>query len=320
LVVGNFLFSLFFVVFSYRFHPYRPRFALDREALRVGFGFGQSVFVGGLMGYIATTADNMIVAKLLGTATLATYMVAFAAATLPMRLVSGLLGQILFPSFAAVGRQGGEQVERITERAFVLGCSLLVALLTPMFLLSREAMTILYGKPEYIAAAPLLCVMLVGGLFRSLSQILTPLLHGLARPDIDARASVFEAAIFVALLFAFTFRFGAMGAAWAGVLAYGISFSVRAAMSRSLAPKAFGQLPATLLLALACAGAGWGAGTLALNSPWLADASVWTRAIVGSLVSLSVLGIELAILFPSLGDEVRQFRSLLQRRSGKAST
>jgi len=314
IVIANFCFSIFLVAFSYWFHPYRPRPAFDREAFRVGFRFGQSVFVGGLMGYVATTADNLIVGKELGTVKLAAYIAAFGVAALPQKVVGGLLGSILFPSFAAAARAGGEQVEKIIARAFVLGCSLMALLILPLFVLSPEVLAI-FGKAEYQAAVPLLRVMLIGGLFRSLTQVLSPLVQGLGRPEIDAKASTVEAAIFVALLYVLTSRLGAIGAAWAGVVAYGLSFVLRSFWCRPLAPRAFASLPRTLALALLCAGGGWGAGTWVLELHALAHASVWARAIAGGGVSMAVAVLELAILFPSLGDEWAAVGAIIKARA-----
>ncbi len=316
IVLSNFVFSGCLVALSYRFHPYRPRLAFDREAFKVGFRFGQSVFVGGLMAYIAMTADNLIVGKVAGTVVLGVYATIFGVAALPQKVIGGLLGALLFPAFAAAAREGGEQVERIISRAFVLGCSILALLILPLFLLSSEVLAI-FGKAEYLAAAPLLRVMLIGGLFRSLTQILAPLVHGLGRPEIDAKASTIEAIVFVILVTALTFKFGAMGAAWGGVMAYGLSFTIRSLWCRALAPRAFAELPRTLLIALLCTGGGWGAGIYVLSTPALAEAGIWARAIVGGGVALAVTSGELAILFPSLLDEASKVKAMLNARLGK---
>ena len=315
IVVANFVFSFFLVALSYRFHPYRPRLAFDREALRVGFRFGQSVFVGGLMAYIGTTADNMVVGKMLGTVTLAAYAAAFGVATLPQKVVAGLLGTILFPSFAAASRAGGEQVEKIVTRAFMLGCSLMSLLVLPLFVLAPEVLAI-FGDKQYQEAVPLLRIMLIGNLFRSLTQVLSPMTHGLGHPEIDAKSATAEAIVFVTLLFVLTSRLGATGAAWSGVIAYGLSFGLRCFWSRALAPRAISSLPLTLALTLLCAGGGWGAAVYVLSLPALVEASVWTRAVVGGTVSLSVAVVELAIVFPSLSDEFTQIVAMLKKRVG----
>lgn len=315
IVLANFVFSFFLVALSYRFHPYRPRLAFDREAFGVGFRFGQSVFIGGLMAYIGTTADNMVVGKMLGTVTLAAYAAAFGVATLPQKVVAGLLGTILFPSFAAASRAGGEQVERIITRAFVLGCSLMSLLILPLFVLAPEVLAI-FGDAQYQAAVPLLRIMLIGNLFRSLTQILSPMTHGLGHPEIDAKSATAEAIVFVALLYVLTSRLGATGAAWSGVIAYGLSFGLRCFWSRALTPRAIASLPRTLALTLLCAGAGWGASVYVLSLPALVGASVWARAIVGGTVSLSVAVVEMAIVFPSLCDEFTQIVAMLRKRVG----
>ncbi|PYT01247.1 MAG: hypothetical protein DMF65_07850, partial [Acidobacteria bacterium] len=71
------------VALSYALDSYRPRPRFDRDALRQALGFGKWMFVVVLTAYVTTTADNVVVGRMLGAAALGVYVMAYNLASLP---------------------------------------------------------------------------------------------------------------------------------------------------------------------------------------------------------------------------------------------
>ena len=86
---------------SYAFHPYRPRFAFDREVFKRAFDFGKYMFVIGVTTYVTTMVDNVVVRRLLGAAALGVYVVAYNLASLPIGMINGILGSVTFPAYGS---------------------------------------------------------------------------------------------------------------------------------------------------------------------------------------------------------------------------
>lgn len=242
LVWGQIAGSAISLAISYLFHPYRPRFLIDREALRNAFQFGKWMFVIGVMVYITTTVDNVFVGKLLGAAALGPYMVAYTIANLPSSLVAQIFGTVFFPAFAELGRGQIERLEAVVERTFQLGAALLLLISLPMALFAHEIVGVLFPSRWAAAAGPLTVLVLVG-LFRGFIQMISPLILGLNKPEIEAKSKIAEAVIFLALIYPLTIRFGTLGAAWTGVVVYFFALITRYRMACHLAPRAFTKLP-----------------------------------------------------------------------------
>lgn len=78
-----------------------------------------------LVNYWARNSDNLIVGKVYGTSDLGIYNRAYSLLTLPLTLVSGLMGAVLYPSLKRLKSQGGDV---LSEYLFVLRVITLIVL------------------------------------------------------------------------------------------------------------------------------------------------------------------------------------------------
>lgn len=301
LVLGQLFSTVGTVLLSYLFYPYRPRFAFDRSAFRQSFHFGKYVFIIGVMTYITTTADNIVVGKLLGAGILGTYVVAYSIASLPVNVLVGALTNVMFPAYAELGREGRDRLDAAVLRAFSITSALLILVTVPVGLLSNEIVLLLYG-PRWAAAGKLVRILIIMGLFRGLAQMIAPLIIGLSRPELDARAKVVEAVLFLAMLYPLTARYGAAGAAWAGAVIYCVAFLIRLWFCKSLIPGAYRRVPKLLLSVGLAGGGGAVAGLLALGSA----GSVPARLLLGSSATMGMTAILLLLTNRDLRQEARE--------------
>lgn len=304
LVWGQLASTMIAVAVSYLYHPFRPRLQLDPVALRRSLNFGKWFLVISAMVYITTTADNIFVGKLLGAAVLGSYVLAYSIANLPAMLVAKVLSGVLFPIFAKLGRDETERLRSAVGRVLLVGSSMLVVVTVPMILLAPEMVAVFYGPKWADSAAPLRVLMLVG-LFRGMIQLVAPLMMGLDRPDLEARSKIIEAIVFVAVLYPMIQLLGTMGAAWAGVLIYFLSFAMRYRYASQLVPGGFTSMPRLIVTALLASAGGAAAGGLVLH--FLADALPLVRLIVAGGVTTVVCAMGLLLLRPELIGELDKF-------------
>lgn len=102
LVAGSIVSGLLTVIWSHliRVGP-RNKFVWDRESLVELRSFGQWVFLGTAMSFLALHSDKLILAKMLAPAVFGVYTIAAALATMPDRLVRRIAVRIVFPALAA---------------------------------------------------------------------------------------------------------------------------------------------------------------------------------------------------------------------------
>jgi lipopolysaccharide exporter len=247
-------------LFSYIAHPYRPKFRIDKAALGQAMKFGRPMFAVSFLTYITLTADNITVGKFGGTKALGAYAVAFSLANLPVQIMSGVLSPVLFAAYAELKDQDTERLSAGFVRSFSVALSMLILLSLPLFLLSSELVRLLYGH-KWLAAGPILHVLVLMAVARGLSQPLGSLIMGLNRPEMEARAKAVEAALFVTLLCLTVPKYGALGAAWSVTAVYVLAFIVRARIVAILIPQSIRRFLKALSAGAVAAVCGALAGT-----------------------------------------------------------
>jgi len=290
---------------SYLFHPYRPRFRLDRASMKRTAKQGRWFMIIGIMVFVTTTVDNVFIGRMLGSAALGVYVIAYTISTMPQTVISRVIANVLFPVVAALNRNDDARLGPAISRVMNVSTSVLTLIMVPMAVLAPELIGTFYG-PKWAEAAEPLRILLLPGLFRGLLQNIGPIMLGLDRPDLEARSKIAEAVLFVIALSILVPKYGINGAAWASALAYFLAVVLRYRNAVKLVPDGFKRLPMQLVsMALAAAG-GAGAGLLIL---WpLIGAAPLLRLLVGAPVVWGVTGFLLLALRPELRDELKSLK------------
>jgi O-antigen/teichoic acid export membrane protein len=235
LVYGQLLTSVLSVVISYLLHPFRPRLGFDKRAYRSAFQFGKFILVINLATYITTTADNVVVGRLLGTAPLGAYVIAYSIANLPVLIVTQSLGSVLYPAYAELAAGDPNRLRQAITRVVTLGITINLAISMPLFVIPEQLVVLLYGA-KWREAGQVLGVLALIGLLRGLTHLVSPLLIGLKRPDLDAKAKIAETIFFLVTIYPCTLYYGLYGAAWCGVVCYTAAFLQRYYFANRLVP------------------------------------------------------------------------------------
>jgi O-antigen/teichoic acid export membrane protein len=98
LVWGGLAASLVRLVLSYVLHPHRPRMRIDREGFQELFGFGKWVLTSGILVFLVTQGDDILVGKLLGVTALGLYQMAYTLSNLPATEVTHMISKVTFPA------------------------------------------------------------------------------------------------------------------------------------------------------------------------------------------------------------------------------
>jgi O-antigen/teichoic acid export membrane protein len=296
LVWGQLLGAAAGVLLSYVFHSYRPRLRFDKKAFSEAFHFGKYMFVIGLMTYLTTTADNIVVGRYLGAAALGAYVVAYNFANFPVNIISGTLNDVSLPAYAELRARNPEQLEEAFARVFTIGAALLTVISVTVMLLASEIVQLLYGS-KWAAAAPVLRVLALLGFFRGYLQIVSPLIISLKGLAPETLPKVIETTIFLSILLPLTLKYGVVGAAWAGVIVYFITIVIRFRLASALAPKTIRKCLQVFLLTVMSGITGAGAGALVMTM----TSEPLARFLAGGFASVIVtVGIMLWAI-PNLG-------------------
>jgi len=315
LVLGQLIAALIGVVLSYLFHPYRPRFALDKGAFVIALGFGKYAVLISVLGYVMQMSDNILLGRLFNAAVLGSYVIAYNLATLPIHAIANVIVNVTFPAYAEISTTEIGRLENAFVRVFT-SVALLLALTTALLMLLGDEIVILLYGAKWVAAGATLRILSLLVFFRGFSVLVSPLLVSIRGIKPDAKIKVVEAAIFLALLYPLTSRFGATGAAWAAAIAYFITMINRLYFATKLLPNISQPTLQTILCSVVASGAGVALGILAISR----IENIAGRLVVGgSVIAIVVPGVMLFFL-PQLRAELwRLFSTLIKSHNGEVS-
>lgn len=137
-----------------------PTPATAWRSLRPMIGFGSGYSITQLGNWVALNADNVVVARLLGTGPLGVYTRAYNLLSEPANVIGGAADKVLFPAMARV-RDDGERL----RGAYVRTASLVALVTVPasvlLFVLAPEIVHVLLGKQWGAVVLPLQVFALV---------------------------------------------------------------------------------------------------------------------------------------------------------------
>jgi O-antigen/teichoic acid export membrane protein len=311
LVLSQLVSAAIGVVLSYMFHPHRPRLALDKDAFSLALTFGKYAVLIGVLGYVMQMADNILLGRLFNAAVLGTYVIAYNLATLPIYGIANVVVSVTFPAYAEISSGEIKRLENAFVRVFTTSSMVLALTTALLLLLGHEIVVLLYGA-KWAAAGTTLRILSLLVFCRGYAVLISPLLVSIRGIAPDAKIKVVEAAIFLALLYPLTSRFGAVGAAWAGTIAFFVTMINRLYFATALLPNVSKTILRTILCSVVAIAAGFALGTLSIlrlenvASRFLAGGSVIAVVVPGVMLLLSSqLRVELLRLFSAFYARIR---------------
>ncbi len=158
-----------------------PSFSI--KGLRQAMFFGGYVMGSRILWFFYTQADTFIIGKLLGKELLGYYSVSMQLASLPMEKTSGIINQVAFPAFSTV-QDDSERVSSYFLKAIRIGSFFAFPILWGISSIAPELVAVFLGDKWHNASLPLQLLSLVIP-FRMISNLMSPALLGLGRPDIS---------------------------------------------------------------------------------------------------------------------------------------
>jgi len=301
LIIGLLLTSVVGTAASYVFHSYRPRLSFEKHALRRVLNVGKLTLLIAVASYAINMADNIMVGRLLGSSPLGNYSLAFNISSAPISVLVFSLSTVLFPAYAEITSQRPKALELAFTRVFSIALLTIVTIAMSLFLLAGDVVQLLFGSRWTTAGTVLRILALVIPL-RGCSLLISTFFWGLNRPRDVAVSTTLQALVFLAALYPLIRTFGLAGAAWAGMIGYGVGCVSRIRTLGQIIP----GIPLKLFqISLAIAAAA-GTGLLIASLSLRFVTSPLPRVVFGGLLSVIIP----PVIFLSFKPEVK--RSLVE--------
>lgn len=198
------------LMLSYWVHPYRPRFSL--AAASELFGFSKWLLLNNVLIFLNNRGTDFVIGKFSGARSLGLYSIAYELANLPTTELVFPISRAVFPGYS---RLAGDIAE--LRRAFVQVIGLVALFTLPagaLIGLVAEPMVQLLLGPKWIDAVPLIHVLAVFGMVRSLHGPTGSIYLALGKPRRVAALQCVQLVIAIGLMLVLVPKFASLGAAW----------------------------------------------------------------------------------------------------------
>ena len=211
-VAGNFV----RVIISYKIIDYHPRFLLDKNKFKKLFRYGKWISLSTILSFLITEGDDIFVGRLLSVSSLGLYQLAYKISNIPTTEITHVVSQISFPTYSKI------QKEKSLLKSVYLNVLKLTAVLSfPLagliFILAPEFVNLFLGE-NWIEINPIIQILVIWGLIRSIGATTGPLFRAVDRPDLIAKLQFSKAVLLGLLIYPMIKMWGLIGVSWVVVI------------------------------------------------------------------------------------------------------
>lgn len=184
LVIGTVVGYSARLALSYILHPGRPRIVFDFGSIRELLGFGKWILASGIVTFLVTQIDSLLVGAVIGASTLGLYQMANTISNSPTTEIAHVISQVTLPAYSKLQakiRKVRTSYLKILK-ATTFGSSALCAFIIG---LAPEIVEVFLGG-QWISMIPVMRVLALAGLARAVAATTGPVLVGLGKPRIEA--------------------------------------------------------------------------------------------------------------------------------------
>jgi lipopolysaccharide exporter len=210
LVAGTVTGMIAGVLISYRMHPYRPRWSLEKW--RELFGFSRWLFLNNTLGFLHNKAADFIVAKSIDTSSLGYYNLANEISNMPSSELVMPVNRAVFPGYSKMSGEGGA-----LRRGYLNVLSMITLVATPAAVglgcVAMPMVRVLLGA-KWLSIGPLIPVLALHGLLAAIVACSNYVLVAAGRPRDLTVLLTGRVCLTVPLLAIGVAHWAIMGAAW----------------------------------------------------------------------------------------------------------
>jgi O-antigen/teichoic acid export membrane protein len=198
------------VTFSYVLIPIWPKFELEVEKVKHVLRRGWWVTVTGIFFYLAENGDNITVGRIMGSASLGIYQVAYKFSTLPISEITNVVTLVLFPVFTKFSDDKPRLRNAFFKTTLVttIGSILLGA---TIFLLAKPLIFLFMGS-QWLAAVPAIQILSIYGVLRTMFGNFSPLYLSVGKQNYDATTTLIRLVGLLIVIIPLVRMFGMVGA------------------------------------------------------------------------------------------------------------
>ena len=174
---------------------YRPGLHFSLASVSSNLRFGAWLTADSVINYVNTNLSTLVLARILGASVAGGYNLAYNVAVVPPMKLNPIITRVLFPAFAKIQDDTAKLRVNFYKLLSVVGIINFPALLGLM-VVSNNFVPLVFGE-KWASIIPVLQLLCVVGLLRSVGNPIGSLLMAKARVDISFKFNVFKTCLFI---------------------------------------------------------------------------------------------------------------------------
>ncbi|WP_333494590.1 colanic acid undecaprenyl disphosphate flippase WzxC [Kluyvera sp. CHPC 1.251] len=188
---------------------YRPGFHFALSSVSSNLRFGAWLTADSIINYVNTNLSTLVLARILGAGVAGGYNLAYNVAVVPPMKLNPIITRVLFPAFAKIQDDTAKLRVNFYKLLSVVGIINFPVLLGLM-VVSNNVVPLVFGE-KWVSIIPILQLLCVVGLLRSVGNPIGSLLMAKARVDISFKFNVFKTFLFIPAIIVGGHLAGALG-------------------------------------------------------------------------------------------------------------
>lgn len=188
---------------------YRPGLHFSLASVASNLRFGAWLTADSLINYVNTNLSTLVLARILGASVAGGYNLAYNVAVVPPMKLNPIITRVLFPAFAKIQDDIDKLRVNFYKLLSVVGIINFPALLGLM-VVANNFVPMVFGE-KWVSIIPILQLLCIVGLLRSIGNPIGSLLMAKARVDISFKFNVFKTFLFIPAIIVGGHMAGALG-------------------------------------------------------------------------------------------------------------
>ncbi|MCU6670163.1 colanic acid undecaprenyl disphosphate flippase WzxC [Enterobacteriaceae bacterium H4N4] len=188
---------------------YRPGLHFSLASVASNLRFGAWLTADSIINYVNTNLSTLVLARMLGASVAGGFNLAWNVAVVPPMKLNPIITRVLFPAFAKIQDDTEKLRVNFYKLLSVVGIINFPTLLGLM-VVSGNLVPLVFGE-KWVSIVPVLQLLCVVGLLRSVGNPIGSLLMAKARVDISFKFNVFKTFLFIPAIVIGGLMAGAMG-------------------------------------------------------------------------------------------------------------
>lgn len=214
-VINQALRSLLYVLLS----SYHPQLLLVREDVQRIFSYGKEILFVNILTFFVLQADNLFVARVLGTESLGFYTMAYSLSAVIALSIIPILRQVMFAFYAKI-----QESDAALQKFFLMTIEMSALIIIPasvgIFFLSEQITLFMIGEKWRLIIIPLQ-ILSIAAIFRTLGGMAGVLFNAVGKPHINKKIGIFQLVALLAFVYPLTLFYGIIGTSIAVLIALG---------------------------------------------------------------------------------------------------